>query len=230
MVAIGNPFGLDRTVTTGIVSALQRKLEAPNGFTIEHVIQTDAAINPGNSGGPLLDSRGRVIGINSQIATAGGGGLHRHRLRGPDQHRQEDRRTSSRRTGKVEHAFLGVTGVSHHEVDVQKPEPADRQGRADPAGHRPGGEGGRQGRRHAGRRIGGRDLVLGGDVLTGIDGKKVKSMDDVIAAVDSKKPGDEVTLELLRGEPRAHREGDARQPAGQGRVQPQAATRQQARP
>ena len=74
MVAIGNPFGLDRTVTTGIVSALQRKLEAPNGFTIDNVIQTDAAINPGNSGGPLLDSLGRVIGINSQIATGGGGG------------------------------------------------------------------------------------------------------------------------------------------------------------
>ena len=74
VVAIGNPFGLDRTVTTGIVSALQRKLEAPNGFTIDNVIQTDAAINPGNSGGPLLDSLGRVIGINSQIATGGGGG------------------------------------------------------------------------------------------------------------------------------------------------------------
>ena len=71
VVAIGNPFGLDRTVTTGIVSALQRKLEAPNGFTIGNVIQTDAAINPGNSGGPLLDSLGRVIGINSQIATGG---------------------------------------------------------------------------------------------------------------------------------------------------------------
>ena len=74
VVAIGNPFGLDRTVTTGIVSALQRQLEAPNGFTISNVIQTDAAINPGNSGGPLLDSLGRVIGINSQIATGGGGG------------------------------------------------------------------------------------------------------------------------------------------------------------
>src|ERR671933_71411 len=74
VVAIGNPFGLDRTVTSGIVSARQRQLEAPNGFTINNVIQTDAAINPGNSGGPLIDGDGRVIGINSQIQTGGSGG------------------------------------------------------------------------------------------------------------------------------------------------------------
>src|SRR3954464_5947782 len=72
-IAIGNPFGLDRTLTTGVVSALQRQIKAPNGFTIDNVIQTDAAINPGNSGGPLLDATGRVIGINSQIETGGGG-------------------------------------------------------------------------------------------------------------------------------------------------------------
>src|SRR5439155_15977454 len=72
-LAIGNPFGYDRTLTSGIVSALQRQITAPNGFSINDVIQTDAAINPGNSGGPLLDSQGRVIGINSQIATAAGG-------------------------------------------------------------------------------------------------------------------------------------------------------------
>lgn len=68
--AIGNPFGLDQTLTTGVVSALQRKINAPNGATITHVIQTDAALNPGNSGGPLLNAAGQVIGINSQIATS----------------------------------------------------------------------------------------------------------------------------------------------------------------
>ena len=73
VVAIGNPFGLDRTVTSGIVSALQRQIQAPNGFSISNVIQTDAAINPGNSGGPLINAAGEVIGINSQIATGGGG-------------------------------------------------------------------------------------------------------------------------------------------------------------
>jgi S1-C subfamily serine protease len=73
-LAIGNPFGLDRTLTSGIVSALQRQIQAPNGFAIDNVIQTDAPINPGNSGGPLIDASGRVIGINSQIETASGGG------------------------------------------------------------------------------------------------------------------------------------------------------------
>jgi S1-C subfamily serine protease len=73
-VAIGNPFGFDRTLTTGVISALQRRITAPDSYTIEDVIQTDAAINPGNSGGPLIDASGRVIGINSQIATGGNGG------------------------------------------------------------------------------------------------------------------------------------------------------------
>src|SRR3954454_19825942 len=73
-VAIGNPFGLDRTLTTGVVSAKQRRITAPSGFSIDDVLQTDAAINPGNSGGPLIDAAGRVIGVNSQIVTAGSQG------------------------------------------------------------------------------------------------------------------------------------------------------------
>ena len=72
-IAIGSPFGLSGTVTTGIISALGREIEAPNGFSIPGAVQTDAAINPGNSGGPLLDADGRVIGVNSQIASSGGG-------------------------------------------------------------------------------------------------------------------------------------------------------------
>jgi S1-C subfamily serine protease len=92
VLALGNPFGLEDTVTSGIVSALQRQLRAPDGFTIDGVIQTDAAVNPGNSGGPLMDARGRVIGVNSQIATAGRGSRALSaRVRGADRHGQARR-------------------------------------------------------------------------------------------------------------------------------------------
>jgi S1-C subfamily serine protease len=74
VLAIGNPYGLDRTATSGIVSALERDIKAPNGATIQNAIQTDAAINPGNSGGPLIDSQGNVVGITSQIESSNGSG------------------------------------------------------------------------------------------------------------------------------------------------------------
>ena len=95
VVAIGNPFGLNRTVTAGIVSAIQRQITAPNEYEIDHVIQTDAPINHGNSGGPLISARGEVIGVTAQIET---GGVHRgqrrRRLRRPLEHRQDRRRSA----------------------------------------------------------------------------------------------------------------------------------------
>ncbi|HWM64392.1 MAG TPA: trypsin-like peptidase domain-containing protein, partial [Solirubrobacterales bacterium] len=112
VVAIGNPFGLDRTVTAGIVSALQRQIQAPNGFSISHVIQTDAAINPGNSGGPLIDASGNVIGINSQIQT---GGTSRGNVgigfAVPINTAREVVREIEE-NGEVKHAYLGISGGS----------------------------------------------------------------------------------------------------------------------
>ena len=198
VVAIGNPFGLDRTVTTGIISALQRKLEAPNGFTIDHVIQTDAAINPGNSGGPLLDSLGRVVGINSQIATGGGGGSVGIGFAVPINTAKKIAEQLEK-TGKVQHAFLGITGVSITKSMAENLNLPTDNGvliqRATGPAAKAGVKGG-----DTQVSIGGADLLLGGDVLIGIDGKPVDSMDDVIAIVDSKKPGDEVTVELQRGD------------------------------
>jgi S1-C subfamily serine protease len=199
VVAIGNPFGLDRTVTTGIVSALQRKLEAPNRFTIDNVIQTDAAINPGNSGGPLLDSLGRVIGINSQIATGGAGGGSIGIGFAVPINTAKKISDQLKEKGRVEHAFLGVTGLSitksmAENLNLPTAEGVLVQQATGPA-RKAGVKGG-----DTPVSLGGADILLGGDVLVAIDGKKVKSMDDVIGVVGSKKPGDEVTLELRRGE------------------------------
>jgi S1-C subfamily serine protease len=221
VVAIGNPFGLDRTVTTGIVSALQRKIEAPNGFTISNVIQTDAAINPGNSGGPLIDGRGRVVGINSQIETAGGNGNIGIGFAVPINTAKKiaDQLKSN---GSVQHAFLGISGVSiTSSMSNSLNLPTDRgvliQAVSGPA-KKAGVKGG-----DTQVTIGGSDLVLGGDILTAINGKNVKSMDDVISIIDSKKPGDTVTLDLLRSQ--KHRTatvtlGNRPQNAGQS-LQPQ---------
>jgi S1-C subfamily serine protease len=198
VVAIGNPFGLDRTVTTGIVSALQRKIEAPNGFTIENVIQTDAAINPGNSGGPLIDGRGRVVGINSQIATAGGSGNIGIGFAVPINTAKKiaDQLKSN---GSVQHAYLGITGVSITSAMSQSLNLPTDSGVLIQAVTGPSKKAGVKGG-DTQVTLGGSNLVLGGDVLTAINGKKVKSMDDVISIIDSKKPGETVTLDLLRGQ------------------------------
>jgi S1-C subfamily serine protease len=198
VVAIGNPFGLDRTVTTGIVSALQRQLRAPNGFTIQNVIQTDAAINPGNSGGPLIDAQGRVIGINSQIATAGSGGGNIGIGFAVPIDKASEIADQLKKEGKVERAFLGMTGVSitaslADKLNLSTDKGAlvqDVSGPAKAAGVK-GGD--------AQVTVDGQDLLLGGDVIVQIDDKKITSMDDVISYVDTKKPGNEVTLKLLRG-------------------------------
>ena len=110
VVAMGNPFGYSRTVTAGIVSALQRRIQAPNRQPIDHIIQTDAAINPGNSGGPLIDARGAVIGINAAISTGNHrrAGKRRHWFRHPDQHRQDRRRAADRVPGGSSHPYIGL--------------------------------------------------------------------------------------------------------------------------
>jgi S1-C subfamily serine protease len=198
VVAIGNPFGLERTVTTGIVSALQRQIEAPNGFTISDVIQTDAAINPGNSGGALLDQNGEVIGINSQIATAGGGGSVGVGFAVPID-TARDVANQILDTGDVEHAFLGISGTDLTpeiadalNLDVEEGALVQRvvpDGPADQAGIEVGDQQ---------VAVGGQQIVAGGDVITAVDGEPVTAMDDVIAAVNTKQAGDEVTLQVNR--------------------------------
>lgn len=171
-IAIGNPFGLDRTLTTGVVSALQRQIQAPNGFTISNVIQTDAAINPGNSGGPLLDAAGRVIGINSQIATGGSGNGSVGVGFAVPINTAKDIIPQLKGKGSVARAYLGVLFDPNASNGLVR-------------GAAAGGPAAKAG-------------IRGGDVITKIDGNSVKSSEDVIGAINAKKVGDSVTLEVMR--------------------------------
>jgi S1-C subfamily serine protease len=201
VVAIGNPFGLDRTVTAGIVSALQRQIQAPNGFSISHVIQTDAAINPGNSGGPLIDSEGRVIGINSQIQTGGGTDGNVGIGFAVPINTARDVVEQIEKNGKVEHAYIGVSGGSVTaalakalKLPVEKGVLVNEVVKGSPA-DKAGIEGG-----DTEATIEGVKVNLGGDIITEVDGKPISSMEDVINDVNSAQPGDKMELTLLRGD------------------------------
>jgi len=200
VVAIGNPFGLDRTVTSGIVSALQRQIQAPNGFSINHVIQTDAAINPGNSGGPLIDSSGSVIGINSQIQTGGGSGGNVGIGFAVPINTAREVVKQIETNGKVEHAYIGITGGTVTPAVAEALKLPTKQGvlvnevvKGGPADEA-GIEGGK-----TEATIEGAPVRLGGDVITEVDGEPIASMEDLIDAIDAHKPGDEMKITLLRG-------------------------------
>jgi S1-C subfamily serine protease len=203
VLAIGNPYGLDRTLTTGVVSAKQRQLKAPNGWTIDNVIQTDASINPGNSGGPLLDGAGRVVGINSQIATSGDGSsgsvgigfavpIDTVKRILPD----------LRRTGRANIAYLGISSIDVPERDAVPSElniPTTKGAWVQvvtPGS--PAAKAGVQGGRVTLTSADG-PIRIGGDVITKIDDRAVAGAKDLVAAVAAHQPGDRLRLKLLRG-------------------------------
>ena len=202
-IAIGNPFGLDRTLTTGVVSALQRQIQAPNGFAIKDVIQTDAAINPGNSGGPLIDSAGRVIGINSQIETGGGSSGNVGIGFAVPIDTAKSILENLKKGETVQRAYLGVTSLTvdgqldalnlpvDHGALVQTVEsgsPADMAGlkAGDLQATLSGGASGSD------------SVVLGGDIITKVDGKAISSSDQLSQLVTAHKPGDKVKVEIVR--------------------------------
>ncbi len=191
VVAIGNPFGYSRTVTTGIISGLQREITAPDGFQISDVIQTDASINPGNSGGPLLDSNGRVIGINSQIATGGGQGSVGIGFAVPV-NTAKKLLPQLRQGGEIEHAWLGVQMSDvNAEVAEQLDLPVDHGALVVEATEDSPAE-------DAGIQGGDPETGDGADVITAIDGKTVNTSEDLANAIAAKQPGDSVELELYR--------------------------------
>jgi putative serine protease PepD len=203
VVAIGNPFGLDRTATAGIVSALQRLITAPNRFTIDHVIQTDAPINHGNSGGPLINDRGQVIGVNTQIETGGASTGNVGIGFAVPSNTVKDVVAQILRNGRVDHAYLGIFGQAvSSEVAETYNLPVERgvlvADVADGSGAEKAGlEGG-----ETEVVVAGETYTLGGDIIVAIGGQPIGSVEELRDAIAEREPGQKVKLTVLRGDKR----------------------------
>lgn len=198
VLAIGNPFGYDRTLTTGVISALQRQITSPNGFSIDNVLQTDAPINPGNSGGPLLNERGEVIGINSQIETGGSGDGSVGIGFSIPINTAKSELPQLEKGGTVSGAYLGVSTIS---VDgslsaLNLPVKSGAMVETVEAGTPAAKAGLRGGNLEA--QLGGGKVAVGGDIIVGVDGKAISSAEDLSSLIGSKKPGDTISVEVMR--------------------------------
>jgi S1-C subfamily serine protease len=200
VVAIGNPFDLQRTVTSGIVSALQREITAPDGVKIDNVIQTDAAINPGNSGGPLINAAGEVIGINSQILTGGEGSEGNVGIGFAipiDTAKEEIAKLESGTAD--EHGFLGITGATITPELAQAFNLPVEEGvlvqQVEEGG--PAAAAGIQGATTAAE-VEGQQFGLGGDVITAIDGEKIASTEDLVKTISDAHAGEAVEVTVIR--------------------------------
>jgi S1-C subfamily serine protease len=202
VVAIGNPFDLQRTVTSGIVSALQREITAPDGVTIDNVIQTDAAINPGNSGGPLINSAGEVIGINSQIYTGGEGNDGNVGIGFAipiDTAKEEIAKLESGTAD--EHGYLGISGATITPELAQAFNLPVEEGvlvqQVEEGG--PAAAAGIQGATTAAT-VEGQEFGLGGDIITAVGGEKIASNEDLVKAIEDSHAGETVEVTVIRGE------------------------------
>ncbi len=198
VMAIGNPFGLGETLTVGIISSLGRSIRSETGSLIEDLIQTDAAINPGNSGGPLLDSEGRIIGINTAIFSPSGGNIGIGFAIPVDTAKRIIPELIEK--GYVAHPWLGVslfplTSGLAKAMDLPTSQgvlvvEVIRDGPADKAGVRGGTKM---------VQIGNALLPVGGDVILAVEGEPVKSSEDVVREIRKRRPGEQVRLKILRG-------------------------------
>jgi S1-C subfamily serine protease len=204
VLAIGNPFGLEGTLTTGIVSSLGRSLQNEDGTTLEGLIQTDAAINPGNSGGPMFDSKGSVIGINTAIygsttrsGEAGSIGIGFAVPVSRVKAILEEYRT----TGRISHPVLGVSRVLFVQGDLAEALNLPASGGLLIEGIDQGSPADEAGLRGPNRTVivGMYRLGVGGDLITAIDGEQVQSQDGLRLSLNRKKVGDKIDLTIFRG-------------------------------
>ena len=205
VIAIGNPFGLDRSVTAGIVSAVQRRIEAPNRLSISRAIQTDAALNKGNSGGPLLNAQGQVVGVNAQIETGGASQGNVGIGFAIPINTVKDVAAELIRKGRVEHAFLGIEGKTlEPEIARLFHLPVTRGVLV--AAVRPGSGAERAGLRAPTSHVTveGESWPTGGDLIVKADGRDVPTIERLIDVIATKEPGDEIDLEVIRGTRRIH--------------------------
>jgi S1-C subfamily serine protease len=197
VLAIGNPYGFARTLTTGVVSALQRQITAPNGFTISNVIQTDAPINPGNSGGPLLNAAGEVIGINSQIESGNSGGSVGIGFAVPI-NTAKAQLPQLKKGGTIKGAYMGVSTrtVDASLTPLNLPVKSGALVETVQAGTPAQKAGIKAGNLNV--EISGGSVAVGGDIIVSLDGKSVASSEDLATDVESHKPGEKVTVGLWR--------------------------------
>jgi putative serine protease PepD len=205
VLAIGNPFGLQGTLTTGIVSSLGRSLENEDGAPLEGLIQTDAAINPGNSGGPLLDSSGNVIGINTAIygsqTASGEAGSIGIGFAMPI-NRAKEKLEEYRTTGKISHPVLGVSQAVLVQGDLAEELNMPSSGGLLIQGIEEGSPAAVGGLRGPSRSVivGNRyRLGIGGDLIIAIDGNPVSGQDALTRAMSQKRPGERMVLTIFRG-------------------------------
>ncbi len=210
VVAIGNPLNFGISVTTGIVSGLGRPITAPNDYTIDNAVQTDAAISSGNSGGPLLDARGTVIGINSQVASTGSEGVAQGVGFAVPINTVKDTVEELITTGEVVHGFIGVkmfqygideivalTGLSLEELNGRYGLPANGALVSDVTGGGPADDAGISGGGDGEEVEGVPGVPVEGDVITAVEGEKIGASDDVIEVVNASDPGDDISLTVV---------------------------------
>src|SRR5271166_4886725 len=204
--AIGNPFDLQRTLTAGVISALQREITAPNGFTISNVLQTDAPINPGNSGGPLLDAGGRVIGINSQIETGGSGGGSVGIGFAVPINTAKAEIAQLEKGGTLRGAYLGLTSLtidgSLSALNLPVKTGALVQSvQKGTAAAKAGIKGGT-----ISTNVENGQVAVGGDIIEAVDGKPIVSSEELANEIGARKAGETITIGLLRATGGGHYE------------------------